>query len=85
MTATGQGKWRVDVQNFNVKKPGPSGELTEPVSYSESFDSFERALEYAREQRLMHHYRVVLIEGPNGVSMDEDEIAQQCEALRSME
>jgi hypothetical protein len=65
MTATGQRKWRVTVQRIA------------PVTYTDEFDNLDAALEYACEKRKMLHYRVT-VEGPNGVVMDEEELARCC-------
>jgi len=74
MTATGQGKWWVEVHNFYI---------TEPIIYSESFDSFEEAVEFACRQRRLAYFKVVLIKGPNGESTDGAEILEWCAALQS--
>ena len=65
MTATGQGKWRVMVQRVA------------PVTYTDEFDNLDAALKYACEKRKLLHYRVT-VEGPNGVAMDEEELARCC-------
>ena len=72
MTAPGQGVWKVSIQSFSAN-PDPG----EPhVGYSR-FNSREGALKYASERRAGH--KVFRIEGPNGVSMGENEIENEIE------
>ena len=59
------GKWRVVVRNFS------------PVTNIDEFDSFDAALEFACEKRKIKHYKVT-VEGPDGVAMDEKELARRC-------
>ena len=73
MTATGQGKWRVIVENSRMIEMGQQEELIGPVT--DEFDSLDAALEYACEKRKI--YRVT-VEGPDGVAMDEEELARRC-------
>ena len=77
MTATGQGKWRVTVQNKATMEMGAQGELIGPVTYANRFDYLDAALEYACEKRKILQYQVT-VEGPNGVAMDEEELARCC-------
>jgi len=69
MTAR-QGKWRVTVRNFSTMETGAVTNIYE-------FDSFDAALEYACEKRKILQYQVT-VEGPNGVAMDEEELARCC-------
>ena len=85
MTAIGQGEWRVEVQNFNVMKQSPSGEIVGPSIFSETFNSLEKALEFACGQQRLPHYKVVSIEGPSGERMDESGIARRCADRRASE
>jgi hypothetical protein len=65
MIATGRGKWRVTVQRIA------------PVTYTDEFDNLDAALKYACEKRKLLHYRVT-VEGPDGVVLDEEELARRC-------
>jgi hypothetical protein len=79
MTAPGQGKWKLSIQS-----PSTNPDTSEPhVGYS-FFGSREMALKFACERRASGH-KAILIEGPNGESMDENEIAEWCAALQSKE
>jgi hypothetical protein len=70
MTAPGQGVWKVSIQSPSVNTdPGDPH-----VGYSR-FNSREGALKYASERRAGH--KVIRIEGPNGVSMGENEIENE--------
>jgi hypothetical protein len=64
MTATGRGKWRVTMENSSVIQ-------------MDEFNSFDAALELACEKRKIKHYKVS-VEGPDGVAMDEKELARRC-------
>ena len=76
MTATGQGKWRVMVENFSTSA---QQELTKPVTNIDEFDYLDDALEFACEKRKIKHYKVT-VEGPDGVAMDEEELGRRCVA-----
>jgi hypothetical protein len=75
MTAPGQGKWKLSIQS-------PSTNTSEPdIDYS-FFGSREMALKFACQRRPSGR-KAIRIEGPNGESMDENEIAEWCAALQS--
>ena len=70
MTAPGQGKWKVSIQS-----PSANPDSGEPhVGYSR-FNSREEALKFSSERRASH--KVIRIDGPNGVSMGENEIESE--------
>jgi hypothetical protein len=70
MTAPGRGEWKVSVQS-----PSANSDPGEPhIGYSR-FSSREEALKYAAERRAGH--KVIRLEGPNGVSMEENEIESE--------
>jgi hypothetical protein len=76
MTAPGQGVWKVSIQSPSVNTdPGDPH-----VGYSR-FNSREGALKYASERRAGH--KVIRIEGPNGVSMGENEIENEINRKRN--
>jgi hypothetical protein len=58
-------RWRVTVQRIA------------PVTYTDEFDFLDDALEYACEKRKLLHYKVT-VEGPDGVALDEEELARCC-------
>ena len=64
MTATGQGRWRVTMENSSVIQ-------------MDEFNSFDAALEHACEKRKIKHYKVT-VEGPDGVAIDDEDLARCC-------
>ena len=77
MTTPRQGKWKLSIQS-------PSTDTSEPdIGYS-FFGSREMALKFACQRRPSGR-KAIRIEGPNGESMDENEIAEWCAALQSKE
>jgi hypothetical protein len=48
-----------------------------PVTYTDEFDNIDAALEYACEKHKLLHYKVTVM-GPDGVAIDEQELAQRC-------
>jgi hypothetical protein len=77
MAATGQRKWRVTVRNVSTMEMGAQQELTGPITYAQGFDALDAALEFACEKRKILRYKVT-VEGPDGVAMDEEELARCC-------
>ena len=64
MTAIGKGRWRVTMENSSVIQ-------------MDEFDSFDAALEHACEKRKIKHYSVT-VEGPDGVTIDDEDLARYC-------
>jgi hypothetical protein len=64
MAVDRQGKWRVTTENSSVIQ-------------MDEFNSFDAALELACEKRKIKHYTVT-VEGPDGVALDEEELARRC-------
>jgi hypothetical protein len=77
MTTAGQGKWKLLIQspstNLNTGEPH--------VGYSR-FSSREKALKYACE-RIAPDHKAIRIYGPNGVSIDENEIENEIKKHRA--
>jgi len=74
MTVTRQGKWRVTVENKSMIEMGAQWEIG-PVT--EQFNSLDAALEFACEKRKIKDYKIT-VEGPDGVALDEEELARCC-------
>ena len=77
MTETGQGKWRVTVQDKSTIEMGAQEELLGPVM--DEFDSLDAALEFAWEKYKALHYKVT-VEGPDGVMSEEELVRRYCAA-----
>ena len=56
MTATGQGKWRVTVENSSITEMGAQEKLI--GTYTHEFDSLDAALELAWEKYKTLHHKV---------------------------
>ena len=77
MTETGQGKWRVTVQDKSTIEMGAQEELLGPVM--DEFDSLDAALEFAWEKYKILHHKVT-VEAPDGIMSEEELVRRYCAA-----
>jgi hypothetical protein len=78
MTTAGQGRWKLLIQSPSTNLN--TGEQPH-VGYSR-FSSREKALKYAGE-RLAPDHKAIRMYGPNGVSIDENEIENEIKERRA--